>query len=63
MSIGGGMELRHRRCLVAVAQAERLTVAVRRMLRTSQPSLSRQIWVLEDEVGAHSLRAALAAPN
>jgi hypothetical protein len=25
------------------------------MLRTSQPSLNRQIWVLEDEVGAQLL--------
>ena len=45
------MELRHRRCLVAVAQAESLTVAAERMLRTSQPSLSRQIWAIEDEEG------------
>ena len=49
------MELRHLRYFVAVADAGSLTVAAQRMLHTSQPSLSRQIRDLEDEVGAQLL--------
>jgi LysR family hca operon transcriptional activator len=50
------MELRHLRYFVAVADAGSLTVAAERTLHTSQPSLSRQIRDLEDEVGAQLLR-------
>jgi LysR family transcriptional regulator, hca operon transcriptional activator len=49
------MELRHLRYFIAVAEAGSLTVAAQRMLHTSQPSLSRQIRDLEDEVGAQLL--------
>src|SRR5690348_14907134 len=49
------MELRHLRYFIAVAEAGSLTVAAHRMLHTSQPSLSRQIRDLEDEVGAQLL--------
>jgi LysR family hca operon transcriptional activator len=49
------MELRHLRYFVAVADAGSLTVAAQRMLHTSQPSLSRQIRDLEEEVGAQLL--------
>lgn len=46
------MELRHLRYFVAVAEAGSLTVAAAQKLNTSQPSLSRQIRDLEEEVGA-----------
>jgi LysR family hca operon transcriptional activator len=49
------MELRHIRYFVAVSEAGSLTVAAERKLHTSQPSLSRQIRDLEDEVGAQLL--------
>jgi LysR family hca operon transcriptional activator len=45
------MELRHLRYFVAVADAGSLTVAAEKKLNTSQPSLSRQIRDLEEEVG------------
>ncbi|WP_322015207.1 LysR family transcriptional regulator [Paraburkholderia sp. J12] len=45
------MELRHLRYFVAVAETGSLTVAAEQRLYTSQPSLSRQIRDLEDQVG------------
>jgi len=50
------MELRHLRYFVAVADAGSLTVAAEQKLHTSQPSLSRQIRDLEEEVGTQLLR-------
>jgi LysR family hca operon transcriptional activator len=50
------MELRHLRYFVAVADAGSLTVAAEQTLHTSQPSLSRQIRDLEQEIGAQLMR-------
>jgi LysR family hca operon transcriptional activator len=52
---GSADGLRHIRYFVAVAEAGSLTVAAERKLHTSQPSLSRQIRDLENEVGAQLL--------
>jgi len=49
------MELRHLRYFVAVVEAGSLTVAAEKTLHTAQPSLSRQIRELENEVGAQLL--------
>src|SRR5271167_2145053 len=50
--MGLGMELRHLRFFVAVAEEGSLTVAAERRLHTAQPSLSRQMRDLEYAVGA-----------
>jgi LysR family hca operon transcriptional activator len=50
------MELRHLRYFVAVAEEGSLTLAAERRLHTAQPSLSRQIRDLEQEVGVPLLR-------
>lgn len=50
------MELRHLRYFIAVAEAGSLTEAAANRLHTSQPSLSRQIRDLEDQVGVELLR-------
>ncbi len=50
------MELRHLRYFVAVAEEGSLKLAAERRLHTAQPSLSRQIRDIEQEVGAQLLR-------
>jgi LysR family transcriptional regulator, hca operon transcriptional activator len=45
------MELRHLRYFIAVAEEGSLTVAAEKRLHTAQPSLSRQMRDLEDQVG------------
>ena len=45
------MDLRHLRYFIAVAEEGSLTVAAQNRLHTSQPSLSRQIRTLEEEIG------------
>src|SRR6202142_396281 len=50
--MGLKMELRHLRYFVAVAETESLTLAAKSKLHPSQPSLSRQLRDLEEEIGA-----------
>ena len=50
------MELRHLRYFVAVAEAGSLKLAAEEKLHTTQPSLSRQIRDLENEVGTALFR-------
>src|ERR1700731_4176022 len=49
------MELRHLRYFIAVAEIGSLTEAAKHRLYTSQPSLSRQIRDLENQVGVELL--------
>jgi LysR family transcriptional regulator, hca operon transcriptional activator len=49
------MELRHLRYFIAVAETKSLTLAAKAKLHTSQPSLSRQIRDLEEEIGTQLL--------
>lgn len=49
------MELRHLRYFIAVAEEGSLTLAAERRLHTAQPSLSRQIRDLEQEIGVQLL--------
>jgi LysR family transcriptional regulator, hca operon transcriptional activator len=49
------MELRHLRYFVAIAETGSLTCAAEKRLNTAQPSLSRQIRDLEQEVGVQLL--------
>jgi LysR family transcriptional regulator, hca operon transcriptional activator len=55
----GAMELRHLRYFVAVAEEGSLTVAAEKRLHTAQPSLSRQMRDLEDEVGVPLMRRSV----
>jgi LysR family hca operon transcriptional activator len=49
------MELRHLRYFIAVAEEGSLTLAAEKRLHKAQPSLSRQIRTLEDEVSTQMI--------
>lgn len=49
--VWSSMELRHLRFFVAVAEEGSVTLAAEKRLHTAQPSLSRQLRALEQEVG------------
>ena len=53
------MELRHLRYFIAVAEEGSLTVAAEKRLHTAQPSLSRQIRDLEQEIGVPLLKRSV----
>jgi LysR family transcriptional regulator, hca operon transcriptional activator len=53
------MELRHLRYFVAVADEGSLTVAAEKRLHTAQPSLSRQMRDLEEEIGVPLLKRSV----
>src|SRR3984893_6655071 len=50
--MGLEMELRHLRYFVPLAETKKMTHTAKVKLHTSQPSLSRQIRDLEEEIGA-----------
>ncbi len=51
----GAVELRHLHYFVAVTEMENVSPAAMQRLHVSQPSLSRQIRDLEDEIGVRML--------
>ena len=56
------MELRVLRYFLAVAREESMTGAAN-FLHVTQPTLSRQLKELEEELGAEAIRKAPSSPN